>query len=128
MSDLEALLARVEKATGPDREIDHEFDYLLWHPVQALHNPDSAPAFTASIDAALALVEKVLPLAYVISMATMREGVLGGHCRLCGPSHEYASDLIEYGPWSFGATIPLAILAALLRAKIAQSHLQSEAV
>ena len=72
-AEIGELLARVEAAAGPDRELDssiallcgwthevnHAEDYECWR------NPDGKacylPRYTASIDAALALVERVLP-------------------------------------------------------------------
>lgn len=57
---LRELRARVEKCSGPDREIDGALAaafepgvYDVW--------PHLTPEFTASIDAALALVERCLP-------------------------------------------------------------------
>jgi hypothetical protein len=64
MVEVKGLLERVAKATGPDRDID----CALWgHFVRksTLHHPSEAPhvapEFTANIDAAFALVQKVLP-------------------------------------------------------------------
>ena len=86
-----ALLERVEKATGPDRELDcrisHHFDRrgiwygaaedsgwapaetvdgwddTKWHEVGQDYVSSLVQQFTRSIDAALALVERVLPSA-----------------------------------------------------------------
>ena len=78
---LEELLKRVEKATGPDRLLDAELFAALvpnprdpwryWHadierPGTVLDGPHdaqaaTAPAYAASLDAALALVETRLP-------------------------------------------------------------------
>ncbi len=67
------LIARVERAEGPDRELDRDLGYALdyrpdagaWEPAQdgwALRGTWRAPLpVTASLDAALALVEAVLP-------------------------------------------------------------------
>lgn len=146
-AELQSLLESVEAATGLDIWIDLEFLHL-WHPDHdALkHWPEGEyktdlrrgtpnhvfaawkevgfstsapfPAFTASIDAALALVERVLP---------------GKHCRLgIGYVGDYSSaDLGKEGRlsrWSCDGfaerpdnELPLAILAALLRALIAQA-------
>jgi hypothetical protein len=79
MSELSELLERVRKATGPDRKIDAAIARLFDLPICI--EPDCLPdvmrrilarmdeggddpevnAYTASIDAALALVERVLP-------------------------------------------------------------------
>lgn len=71
--DLSDLIARVEAATGPDREIDVAIlralpieggwfsvwpDHLTWDSLDA---GKFAPPLTASLDAALGLAERVLP-------------------------------------------------------------------
>lgn len=61
---LDALIARLEKAEGPDREIDILLTELLISPSEAeLHRIYSLEAyrFTHSVDASLALAERVLP-------------------------------------------------------------------
>lgn len=65
------LLERVGAATGPDREIDAEIAWACleedWSsgPERAVSEPFAhikmLPEYTASLDAALALVERVLP-------------------------------------------------------------------
>jgi hypothetical protein len=69
---LEGLLKRVQEAQGPDRTIDAELatevDDCVWDdhamgwiiPGECGRSPQF-PAYTQSIDAALALVERVLP-------------------------------------------------------------------
>lgn len=113
--DVEGLLERVKAATGPDRELDRaigehfgECDYSG----PAHHRPlsDWARPYTASIDAALALVERCLPgwvvlidqypSSWTVNIAHYKTG---------------------YGVWGddFDATAktgPLAILSALLHA------------
>ena len=74
MSDLRGLIERVEKATGPDREIDWAIADATNHPSFATRFEHMWPPFgigssldcaildyTASVDAALALVEKMRP-------------------------------------------------------------------
>lgn len=90
MSDLDALIERVEAATGPDREIDavvwrvvlmpqlpfyREFDGRVmldvrhglgeggpdWRHPSPYDQSRSPPNYTASLDAALTLVERKLP-------------------------------------------------------------------
>lgn len=77
MSELEQLLAKIEAATGPDRELDELLTaWAVGATLQADATFDHKPAYhrdgfwvsiepitplTASIDAALALVERILP-------------------------------------------------------------------
>ncbi|TAA49054.1 hypothetical protein [Shinella sp. JR1-6] len=84
MTDLSSLISRVEKATGPDRELDamvwlemtpgatRKFTKVksetdLWPPytIDETRAADGrliiVPAYTSSIDAAVALAERVLP-------------------------------------------------------------------
>lgn len=111
MTDLNELLERVRSATGPDRELDADLIKALgchsWAGRMRYHDEQMWVDFggsniTASIDAALGLVERVLPgHDYIIGHTN---GGLTIHCRL-GPNE-----------MEFGATAPLAILAALLQA------------
>lgn len=83
MGDLRALIERVEKLGGPDREVDGEIFYAVagseWEeayrraqePCGCPHDmavevakSRYAPRFTASLDAAIALCERVLPGCY----------------------------------------------------------------
>ena len=108
---LPALLARVEAATGGDREIDAELSRAFG--VQYIPNPNNnGPKFvarqlTTSLDATVALVRKKRP---------------GGHWRVVGIwGNGYAT---LYGADSQqdanvrAATPELALLAALLRSMI----------
>ena len=68
MSELRALRERVEKAEGPDRELDADIFFALNPEIQELRPHFSAgqvaaivPELTASIDAAVALIERKLP-------------------------------------------------------------------
>lgn len=57
---LEGLLERVKAATGPDEKLDYAIDEWLWRSGGKHHGEmDTLPPFTASIDAALALVERL---------------------------------------------------------------------
>lgn len=137
MSDLQDLLERVEKATEPDRELDAAlvvtFDqrpqiyakdserlvaYALRGPKQRKEMVSVGvggrgivvPSYTASIDASLEMVEKVLP---VWGYSVEREA-----------SDYFSACLMKPGAPQVvsapGKTGALAILAALLRAKIAE--------
>jgi len=117
MTALPALLDRITEATGPDRAIDREIDYQLWHQIQALHNPDGAPHFTSSIDAALGLVEKVLPRcrwALKINSTGTGSAYIG--------NAPYPGDELSGPSACGGATPALALLAALLQPKISESE------
>ena len=138
MTDLNALLDRVRSATGPDRDLDAAvmalsytqderhigavMEYsdgseervkdLVWvDPKTDKWVSTSAHSFTASIDAALALTERVLPgwgVYFRRDKETTGAGMLlPDHFRVT-PAHEEA------------ATLPLAILAATLSALIAK--------
>ena len=66
MSELEGLIARVEAAGGPDREVDLAIHWLLINDGEPLAVMGSfgiidLPAYTSSLDAALKLVEAKLP-------------------------------------------------------------------
>lgn len=134
-SKLTELLDRVRDAAGPDRELDADvFDiwgdgHLIWDLGEPLYlkRPAGAvrqtrydvPRYTASIDAALALTERVLP-GWHVTMATFHTDYGGPYAdaastgyinNIDGHDDEFAE--------SAGATIPLAILAAALTALIA---------
>jgi hypothetical protein len=136
-TDLADLLRRVEAAAGPDRELDeaiafalcdeHEFVQLKGAPRGVgptlyrfgSHAPHSALRVTASLDAALALVERVLPGAICgvdgIGPACLPEARVV-------PEHSGEEVLTQYE--ARGRTPALALLAALLRALIAQQEPQ----
>jgi hypothetical protein len=111
---LTTLLERVMRAPGPDRELDYAISRfadgeLARH--SSLHLP-----YTASIDAALALVERKLPGWTVANLSQqddktwyceLREGHLTSYSRV-------AASNVTYGHRP--ANLPLAILAALLGA------------
>jgi hypothetical protein len=133
MSGLTELLARVEAAAGPSVEIDGLFAKLnetmpqdarfqtenIWgqqgdqwlsggYGDYHFYSPEEV---TASIDAALALVERMLPLRDL------------DYIRNSG-RHRFSLALPGSGTFDVqatGATAPLAILAALLRALIART-------
>lgn len=137
---LRELRERVEKATGPDREIDallevettpivasdDDLIYLLpihrddhckagtyWRKARSGASLHTAPLYTASVDAALALVERCLPNWTDASNATAPE---------CGIDWDLFEP-VRYGRRvkGTGKTRPLAILAALLSALEAQA-------
>lgn len=117
---LAEMLERVEKATGPDRELDGRiwceirgYPFIVWDGAGvAYKNPDlrhedadRIPKVTASADAALALVEREFPGAFW-SLTNIDPD--SGFDATVGPHH------------GDGASPALAILAALLSALIAK--------
>jgi hypothetical protein len=108
-SDRDELLVRVQKATGPDRELD-----VLIAGYFGSTGPNGlivcagflgVAEFTASIDAALALVERVLPGNYFLVMRDTGQWEAN-----IGPQESFVS---FEGKCS---NAPLSILAALLTA------------
>lgn len=82
MTNLLPLITRLEAASGPDRELDAEIAFATRHPVNPAYvreyaisgakmNPtlspiqnyllENSPHYTSSLDAAIALAERVLP-------------------------------------------------------------------
>lgn len=133
MSDhatLSALKARVEAATGPDRELDAEiakaFGWRLlghrrfWEAPKGwirLQDIEGLPPFARSIDYALALFDRELP-------RWSREVGCSGFgdpawCRAWNPMLAPGEDNTIRADHDCGSE-PLAILSALLTAKIAQ--------
>lgn len=130
---LQGLLERVEKEHGPDRSLDgaiyieftipkerigrvDQSDGVVgWHPNDAPYvSAVDVPKYTASIDAALALAERVSP--GWIEVNGPRKYL---NIPTPVPNHWRA----EVSGWTgWGHTAPLAILSALLRALIAQKE------
>jgi len=112
MSDLTALLERVRSATGPNRELDGYIAILLNDPLSSFEilgrRGWAYPEYTASVDAALALVERMLPGADPICLA--------GEAGRWWASIDTFDGVGEDAEWFRSA--PLAILAALLSALI----------
>jgi hypothetical protein len=113
------LLERVKAATGPDREIDRDLVERFyseavrpeWRSGDGWFHPDfgkvrPADPYTASLDAALALVERVLP-GWAWSVGNLRNGAQ------CYLMDRPGGVLHEPG---LAATPPLAVLRALLAA------------
>lgn len=154
MSNLNELLERVEKATGPDREIDEALMALVYvrderHIGASMENDlgrdepvkdrvwvdpktdkwvsTHASQFTGSIDAALALVESVAGGEGTPSMVYSYDL---NWCSSAHPDMAFVAELFladgdpcvmtSYHAQSY--TLPLAILAALLKALISQEQ------
>lgn len=102
-SALSDLLLRVEGATGPDREIDFAITNALV-PDWAIYS-DARCFFTSSLDAALALVTRVLP------------GWAGWKLERLASGRPWSRVYSSKGAWSATAATPaLALLAAMLKA------------
>lgn len=112
IADLTDLLERVEKLEGPSREVDCDIrDLMPPAPPGHFHLPKR---FTASIDAAVAFQEAVLP-GWTRSMDQQNiDGVMRYDVVVCSPSSE-AHVWAIYSP-----TEPLAIIIATLRAAISE--------
>ena len=93
------LLSRVEALTGPDRGIDAELARMIGE------KPFGCPTYTASVDAALAFAEKVLP--GIRKRKTVYEAAR--HKPFC-VWFDDADDAYHF-------TEPLAIILAVFRAK-----------
>lgn len=137
MRDLGRLLARVNVATGPDSELDQDIamqvvgmkpTIRIGHEILGNERevPGHVPRYTASLDAALALVNRVLPrwqiaLAgpwfYAPHTATPGRPIwcaeIARDTEDDGLGYKEVNDL----PWS-AATPALALVAALLHALI----------
>jgi len=121
MSKYADIIARLEKAEGADRKIDYMIftktapldEFSPWSPLIGNH-------FTSSIDAAIALVDRMLKT-YWMEMTVDPSG--GGAKILYWPNG--ISGEIEIGP-VYGAStdLPLAILLALFCTLDAQETLK----
>lgn len=60
MTTLQELAVRLDKATGPDRELDRDIHYIL-SGEEGMALVFAIPEYTASLDAVAALQAKVLP-------------------------------------------------------------------
>lgn len=114
--DLPSLAHRISEATGPDRELDLALARaLVPDVVVSRFNPetrDNEPyvhwTYTASIDAAVALFERLLP-GWWWSVGRCQREV---HCT-AGPDRGHPLEGVVDAVQAFGATPALAVLAAL---------------
>jgi len=115
-----SLGERVEKAVGPDRELDaaikeavgHAWDYGADWGSRENYNP-VAKAYTASIDAAMTLVPEGWPSRQV---GTTDDG--RGYAAVAGNDmHMMAEDPDEFFAEGDAATAALAMCAAALKAR-----------
>ena len=109
MSGLTELLAGIERLEGPSTGMDIELMRLV--------DPDAVPyssahlRYTSSVDAALDLVERMTPGCKVELF--YGGPIVGHHCHLFRVEAPQAA-----GKSRDASTLPLAILAALLKAMI----------
>lgn len=124
MADMLELIARLEAAEGPDRAADREIGLRLdgWYETVYSHgeclmvngdrypdHPESEyPSFTESLDAALALAERVLP-GWVWMVESHRDG----------RATAWLSEFNAYGEGEqvLGNSPALALCIAILKAK-----------
>jgi hypothetical protein len=115
MTDIATLIARLEKLEGPDSDIDGDIWCEIFAPdVVAIDFGIQFPAVTASLDAAIALAERVLPGAefnltniYGVAVAEI-------------PINDSDSPF-ETGRHA-GGILPIALLIAILRALQGRAH------
>lgn len=131
-TNLAGLLARVKTATGPDRKLDYAiFTAFAPMDVGSYWHPTEGNQYTASIDAALALVERMLPgHRWGISTHSIKSGAKnerGWPLHADGfRAHVTERSALRPMPSIADApTAPLAILAATLSALITQGALHA---
>lgn len=133
---LEGLIERVKAATGADARLDVDLATLSgwkWNVMEGAlgywTDPDGdqrgIPNYTASIDAAIALVERVLPnFRWGVSGHSLKDGVYADGPHKGKPKYAagFRAHVTKHSPLRPMSTIadaktaPLAILAALLHA------------
>ena len=113
--DARDLIARLEKATGPDRELDD----AIWHFVLsqwpknqfAPQNFSSLHRYTASIDSAFMLVYQGVPAMVQQNEEAPHVALVGRFSKLPGPRTQWRGN---------GATPTIALTIACLRARTSE--------
>lgn len=131
-TDLRELLARVEAAEGPGYALDVAIA-KLFYPDYGSPGQPPIPPLTASIDAALAFKERLLPH-HTIRQATQATTSVNhppfGRWGLCiqacdGRSYMGADGVPVSEFWARQKPLPLAIIIATLKAYIAQQEAEN---
>lgn len=131
---MKELLERVEKAEGPDRDLDYDISIAFQSygadPTHGhyLRRKWFGPNLTASIDAALALVEKVKPGCQKSLIESPTVQTTRGYPFSCDLYDTTGPDGQHYGRFQgvgweaegAGNSFPLAILSALLRSTLSE--------
>lgn len=113
-TDLTALAERLRAATGPDRELDYTILSALF-PREAYETGTlNTPPLTASVDASLGLVERVLPGRVPDILHDALEAMAGN-----GP-FQFRWPGTATTALTMREVLPLAILLALVTALIAK--------
>lgn len=111
---MDSILKRLKEATGPDYKIDKAIaeKFNDWH-YSTNGIARECHSYTSSIDAALALVERMLP-DYRVHVSALCGTA---QADICKKDNEY-----PFGKPFNAATPPLAILTALFSALEAKAH------
>ncbi len=133
MADLRELIEMLEKATGPKLDLDgrvwcavNGYEFVMWDGAGCVYKNPAAPTwdiggikhasarevrpYTASLDAAVALVERMLP-----GWACGFDSGPKTHIAFVDP-HDFADRIFGASFTAEAATPALALLIALLRA------------
>ncbi len=116
MRKYEDIIARLEKAEGANFQLERDIDAFchFGRPGALDRTP---PPYTASIDAAIALVERMLKTYFM----EMTVDPLGRGAKILYWPGGFGEEFVEIGPISAVSTdMPRAILLALFRALDAQ--------
>jgi hypothetical protein len=119
MSEHAELIARLEVAEGPSRDLDMEIAKLA----QGFGLPGSGllgylPYFTSSLDAALTLVPKGMWWLIGLGKTRPKEPLYGAQILLHGPRPPYNADVLAEGEHDANPAIALCI--ASLKARSAK--------
>jgi hypothetical protein len=113
MTDLSQLLSRVEEAQGPNYELEVDIARAL-EPERLARN-SKPPPYTASLDSALALVERAVPDLTCLDQSFVKGNSPAYDVTMWREGSRFVSSAEHSTP-------ALALLAALLRALISQQE------